>query len=662
MVCYILESSRLVLGVAALTGRVAGVRAKWLDYRLLDVRDERGLLLRERIRWQDMDEIMALVVETPEYRESLRAEGSSGTRLGFYLSRVLASDGVLRRDVISRSALVIQLAAWKVRQEGGTPGVPLLYMERRPWLEVLMRYAARHGVEVIPVPASFSLRSFLLGSLNPRQAHILKWLLDHLPAWVPGSLGHGLPRPVFRAPDRPFSTGPLPARLGIEFGGQLNLEDPRLHSDLFFMFPSDLKKEDMVVTFAFPKAPFDVERERELNQKGIRAAVLQSNVRSVTRAPASISRVQGLERRWLAERIHNYKLQGDAWKRLFEEENIRLFVTWFIYDEIHCIIRDAVRECGGLLATYQRAYEDHASPQTGVSTDIFFGYSNASVEGDARAYSEIEYFVTTGYLGDFRFPLLREEARAVRARLHQSGATRILAYLDENSTGNERWHYGHGMTRNNYAFLLEKVLTDSHLGLVIKPKATSTLRNRLGPVADLLDRAKATGRCYVFEKGGRHGAYPPCAAALAADVCVHGHLLAGTAGIESALTGVPTLLLDSEGWPVSPLYQLGVGRVVFKDMESLWKRCVDHWNVPGGVPGLGDWGSYLDRFDPFRDGRAAERMGTYLYWVLEGLRLGSARETVLADAAERYAAVWGRDKIICRGEARRTGLREAVVP
>ena len=86
-------------------------------------------------------------------------------------------------------------------------------------------------------------------------------------------------------------------------------------------------------------------------------------------------------------------------------------------------------------------------------------------------------------------------------------------------------------------------------------------------------------------------------------------------------------------------------RVVFTDWEALWKACLDHWKHPEGMPGFGDWSSMLEEFDPFRDGRAAERMGTYLHWLLEGFQAGLARETIMADAATRYAARWGKDKV-----------------
>ncbi len=96
---------------------------------------------------------------------------------------------------------------------------------------------------------------------------------------------------------------------------------------------------------------------------------------------------------------------------------------------------------------------------------------------------------------------------------------------------------------------------------------------------------------------------------------------------------------------MSPLYRVGIGRVVFKDWPSLWKACCEQWTRPSGLPGFGDWSLVLDEMDPFRDGRAAERMGTYLQWLLEGFKAGLNRQTVMADAAERYTAVWGKDKV-----------------
>ena len=45
-----------------------------------------------------------------------------------------------------------------------------------------------------------------------------------------------------------------------------------------------------------------------------------------------------------------------------------------------------------------------------------------------------------------------------------------------------------------------------------------------------------------IEGGSLKNKYPPAVAALASDIAIHGYLHAVTAGLESALAGIPTLL------------------------------------------------------------------------------------------------------------------------
>lgn len=53
----------------------------------------------------------------------------------------------------------------------------------------------------------------------------------------------------------------------------------------------------------------------------------------------------------------------------------------------------------------------------------------------------------------------------------------------------------------------------------------------------------------------------------------------------------------------------------------------------------------LDSLDPFQDGRAAERIGVYVGWLANGLSEGLPRDQVLEMARQKYADLWGEDKI-----------------
>jgi hypothetical protein len=104
-------------------------------------------------------------------------------------------------------------------------------------------------------------------------------------------------------------------------------------------------------------------------------------------------------------------------------------------------------------------------------------------------------------------------------------------------------------------------------------------------------------------------------------------------------------LIDREGCPHSKLYELPVGKVIFKNWDDTIKAIMEHFSTPNGIPGFGDWSSIIDQLDPFRDGKAAYRMGTYLQWLMEGFESGKDKELNLKDATDKYQKIWGADKV-----------------
>lgn len=665
-VCYVIDGSPLALLVARASSWVAGVSVRRLAFRLVDVRDKEGLSIRLRVAYQDLAAAQRYAIAEPIFQQLLQSEPPAN-RLPIFLAKNLAIGGQSEGDTMWRSLLKVQVCVWKAKEEAGEGWSAVLFLERRPWFKAIANYAAQEGLTIIPVAPTLRFKSFLRRRLPPAVIDLLRVLRYRPRRLSLASLfqGRAVSEPSAHAGNElklsvdgtGHSVQDSRSRVAVEYYGQLNLNRPELHSDLFFWQSSALEGRDLLVTFAFPQYPLNEAEWSELREHGIGAVALHASVTSIPGVPvftrrAVLPRKQrggpvggGLEAAWLGKQAATYHALRSYWTEVFKACRVKVYVTWHKYDAIHCVMADALQALGGVTTIYQRAYESHPSAETTIGADIVFGFSPEVAEVERLSNSVIRYHVTTGYVGDHHFPLLRAGAQRVRHGLEQHGAQRILAYFDENSLDDDRWHTGHSFMRDNYSFLLEKVLAEPWLGLALKPKTPRTLRRRLGPVVELLDRALATGRCHIYEGGTNQGSYPPAAAALAADVAVHGHLCAATAGMEAALAGVRTLLLDREGWPVSPLYRLGVGRVVFRDWQGLWEACLDHWRSPEGVPQLGDWSPMLSELDPFCDGRAAERMGTYIRWLMEGFKAGLNRETVMADAAERYCTRWGSDKV-----------------
>jgi hypothetical protein len=612
--------------LSAVLGRVLGGRA--LAFRMLDVRDEDGLLLRLRIAHRDLAELQADVVAERAFQERLARPDVSG-RLPSFLAKSAAAVVAADRTTLSRALYVIQVCAWEARR---TEGRAELLLESRPWFAALARYAARHGVALRPVPPSSSWKERVRRMLGPVVVDALKRLKA-------GRIG------------KSASVSGAPRALATECYTHLNLDRPEHRTDLFFWKPSRLKADDILVLFGVPRYPLDGERLAEVRRHGLDAlaTVPAAAASGVPLYSAGLSwssvasrLMAGAEQRWLDERVADYRREKAFWRGLFAQRGVKAHVTWYKNDGTHCAVADALAELGGVATVYQRSFESLPAPELAADTDIHFGFSRQGADLLRRDGSRVRYNVTTGFLSDHMNAFLRPRAMALRAELEKAGARRVVALFDENSLDDERWHTGHGLQRDNYEFLLGKVLSEPWFGLVCKPKVPDTLRARLGPIAEMLERAIATGRCKIYEHGPVFGSHVPAEAAMAADLAVHGHLCAGTAAIEAVLAGTPTLLLDREGWTCSPLYRLGVGKVVFKDWSSLWDAAKARF---AGDASIGDWSSMLDEFDQFRDGRAAQRMGDFLADLLDALKDGLGREAAMDRAAERYAALWGSDKI-----------------
>ena len=305
----------------------------------------------------------------------------------------------------------------------------------------------------------------------------------------------------------------------------------------------------------------------------------------------------------------------------------------------------ALADLGGISASYQRSHLTTPNPWVGYSVDVHFAFSPMVSDLLRLSGACASQVVATGYVCDRGFTGAAPRAERLRATLKERGARFIACFLDEGSVPNKKDGYrADGYAAEDYDFLLTKLLEDPDLGLILKPKKPATLRQRLGPVSSALEAALATGWCYLYEMGTVTNTTLPCEAGLAADVTI-GLLVGETASSECRLAGTPSLVLDREHIPDHPFYALGHGSVIFQSWDELWQGISDYRSDPTSIPRFGDWSNMLDSLDPFQDGRATERIGVYVGWLANGLSEGLPRDQVLEMARQKYADLWGEDKI-----------------
>lgn len=201
---------------------------------------------------------------------------------------------------------------------------------------------------------------------------------------------------------------------------------------------------------------------------------------------------------------------------------------------------------------------------------------------------------------------------------------------------------------NFYRFFLEWLVNDPGLGIIIKSKGTSWDMFKKKATGKLAQQAVDSGRVYMMPAH-----VSPADASLLSDFAV------GTTGISAiaaaALKGSKVLFLDYEKMgrgllePYGLFHSLGPKRCVFSEPETLKEAILEYINNPEANPYLGDASPILDKIDPFRDGKASQRIGEYVNWYLEGVDQNLSKNDALCQATEKYATKWGADKVIRRG-------------
>jgi len=624
-VIYYIDASKIGSRCGQLFGKIFGVEFQQLKFKMIDIKDENGELKRIRIPRKDLFEIQKKIINSAEYQKLFHHNWKQ-SRLEEFLKKGVIDGGIPDVLSVSRILYLINVIYWHKKNQ--ITDRFLLIVSKRAWFPIYKDYASNFEVELIE---NYDIPKFDL-------RNNVKQLLVKSPYLY--LFFRNLKQRKFN--NKLKSTQTEFPKLYLEGRGDVKLDNNGHHSDFFWQMNSDFNSNHLLYN--------PISENETILLRNNKICVSSGAVKFCKKNSFDLlcsNGYFGKEHDEIQDFISTYNSTKYYWYSYFKQYSVKVFLTWFKYDNSRIPIADAISDCGGVSAVWQMAFEGFPSIGSTINTDIIFSHSAFSHEIDTKVGSKYSYYIITGYPKDYAGKILKEEAAQLRKRLFESGAEKIIFSIDENSLDDSRWHTGHELQRENYSYILEKVLETPWLGVIFKPKTVKTLRHRLGEVNELLDEAIKSGRCILFEDSGRHTtSAPPLLAGLASDVCIHGHLAAGTAALECALEGRPTLLIDREGCPNSKLYELPKDKVIFKNWADTIDAVMEHLQTPKGIPDFGDWSPIINDLDPFRDGKAAKRMGNYLNWLIQGFEKGLDKEEIMDDAAKRYKKEWGHDKVI----------------
>lgn len=636
-----------LLGDMRLIGRIRADAAP-ADFRLAEVRDERGSCrfqgiaadLRDLVRRIDA-EVFARHPFLGVLEPALPAE-----RVRFTLRKALAED-------LAETVAFADFARWG-------DGEPLLLIEHSPWSSHVAALARSRGMAVVQyASASKAWRARYSGRIRGALARRSR---------ADGAVATARPEPAEVTREMPRAEAPA---IASWYTARSVTFDRARRSDLFWALDAPVPRPNLMVYWDRPSLPVTAADADALAAEGIEPLALTAGAsvargvrvhapgRRVRRMKAGLAaRIAAAwayslyEGRWpnvfLTANAYYFATQYAWWTDFFESAGVRVSVSPYDFTRPYAAKNLALERLGGVSVSYQWSNIDVGTVEMSGCSDAMFSFGPAYWPVFREAGSQIGRLLYGGYVTDHAFEAVKPAASELRSALEAAGARQVVALLDENSSNGRMQVITNERARSWYRPFLERVTADPEFGLVIKPGYPLTLRDRLGEeTCALLDAALATGRAVMLDRGTWVTEQYPAEAAAAADVCV-GLLMSGTAALECRLAGAPTVFLDMERLHYRDVYEWGAGTVVFETPEAVLAaidRRREHPRAKASKA-FGDLTRWAECRVELRDGRAAERIGTYVAWLHETLAAGGTRDEALAEADRRYAESWGEGSVV----------------
>ena len=534
----------------------------------------------------------------------------------------------------------------------------ILVIQKKKWFSYLKRYAETKGIHLIG--RRYRNWRKAVGSVKKNVHRVVK-IVENLSK--PRSAGGTVsPRPPHGVQPESESNGNRMLAIGYT-GGKIFFDSAE-RSEFFWLNNTRIHYGDILLYNYALNSPLDKELLHQLNNRNIKLFGHGSGATVWTPTWLSYKILSRVVMK-IAGNTFKYFLQGQWISPYFIFELMSLgrdYAYWYDFYSTQKVAVNvsiinattvgqvlALEALNGISVAWQHS-ASNVYPTTFISAgeNIQFVFSDKFKELWDEVDAPVEQYIQTGFIFDTAVQAVRHSNRIKekREQLIKKGAQFIMCFFDENSI--DRWDMPvpHELAAEDYEFLLQWLLEDHTLGVIFKPKRSHNLFERILRISDLIERASNTGRCLFLMSDTTLGSIYPAEAAFMLDLCI-GKLSGTTASFEAHLTGVPTILIDTERFDWHPFYEWGEGQIIFDNWETLRQRVEAYRLNPKGIPELGDWSLGRQYLDPFWDGQATQRMGAYIQWLFNATAEGQPKNVAMKIAAKKYADLWGKEHISC---------------
>lgn len=633
--------------------KVVKVMPEFVEFCLADILDEKGE--SQFIRIIEETKIICMKIGQKEFVNSFIIKNMGKhfdiDKLLIYFEKAVSVE-------IEEPIVFINIAVWHARNKISEKDTSIMFfMENSLWFKYLAQYAGRFNIRLIKYRTminSYYWKNYLL--------KLRRKIFPMVKSKFFNSFN--------KTKNKKIETKEKIPLISTWYTGKTVTSDRKKRSEFFYLLYSEIPYNRILVHFERDDIPVTKEMVAVMKKNNLKFVALSDKVKRTCDVPvwnpgskARIERnklVKHLIRHYFREitklklmplfyllNMYRFIQRYSFWYDFFSSNGIKININPNNFSRFNIPMNLALEKNGGISMSYQ--WSDLSFSSIGLSScsDVLFSFGPAYKWIWENCNSVIDNLLYCGYITDYSFREVRSDSLELRKQLLDKGVKFIICYFDENSSDHRMSVITNKRTTDIYRYFLERIVSDETLGIIFKPKYARSIYQIIAPIKDLIERGKATGRCIFMDKGSYVSESYPTVAAQASDLCI-GLLLSGTTVLESHLSGVPAVFLDLEKLYSNPVYQWGRRKVVFDNLDELFSIIQKFRKDPGSVPGFGDVSSWVRDRDPFRDGKAAMRMGQYINWLLEKFNEKRTKEDAIQYANRRYTETWGKERIVVR--------------
>jgi hypothetical protein len=338
--------------------------------------------------------------------------------------------------------------------------------------------------------------------------------------------------------------------------------------------------------------------------------------------------------RWIT--LIKINSQIEYWRHIFKLYNVKVIIQHQDATVVQILQAMAIKLEGGIMLgflwsspfNYRRPYEYY--PQ-----DVQFVWGKLSRDWIIHDNDKQRWVLTSGCIFDCYREKNKREGLSLRNKF--SKEVKYIAGLFDLS-------YGSLFERDInlfYKTFLNYAVNHSNWGVFIKPKHLKMDEFPNKTINDTMLKLRKEGRCVVVDDAQNTS---PAIAGYVADLCIGFHI--NSAAIVTAINGSISILWDVSGSTYHPLYKFNDAIIVYpniKDIVSFLDRfATGKENSSDKVKR----DRLLNKIDPFRDGKAAYRIGTFIKRFMDHMDSGLDKEEALAEVCNNYQQKYGEQSAI----------------